>query len=275
MSKRMIIAETNIDTSGNFSFDIDFLPKEMQLYRVHISKKNTSAASLIIGGKDENHFFIIANNKSNIQLKNTSTLFNDFEITNSKPNRIIRTIDSIVKEIDNINFKEFGIKNEFITQALNEKLRQIADTTSYSLVSLYALNKSKFEVDIKGNEQFYLNYLDKWKNEKSSYFKDFKQKIQIKQKSEWPKLLILGLTCFALGFGLNHFFSLKKNKSNKKLKLLSIQERKIFALLKEGKSNKEISDECNISLSTAKSHVSSIYSKLNVNSRKEIIDINS
>ena len=61
MSKSMIIAETIIDGSGHFEFDTDYLPKEDNLYRIHISKKKSSPASLIIGGNNENHFFIIAN----------------------------------------------------------------------------------------------------------------------------------------------------------------------------------------------------------------------
>jgi DNA-binding NarL/FixJ family response regulator len=41
-----------------------------------------------------------------------------------------------------------------------------------------------------------------------------------------------------------------------------------------GKSNKEISDELNIGLSTVKSHVNRIYSKLEIKSRKDILNLN-
>jgi len=60
-----------------------------------------------------------------------------------------------------------------------------------------------------------------------------------------------------------------RGKNNNLIKSLSVQERKIFTLLKDGKSNKEISEEFNIGLSTVKSHVNNIYSKLNIKSRKE------
>ncbi|MCX6223390.1 MAG: helix-turn-helix transcriptional regulator, partial [Bacteroidia bacterium] len=53
---------------------------------------------------------------------------------------------------------------------------------------------------------------------------------------------------------------------------LTVQERKIFSLLKDGRSNKEISEECGISLSTVKSHVNNIYSKLNISSRTDVMD---
>ena len=52
---------------------------------------------------------------------------------------------------------------------------------------------------------------------------------------------------------------------------LSVQERKVLRLVSGGKSNKEISEELHIEVSTVKSHVSKIYSKLGVRSRKEVI----
>jgi DNA-binding NarL/FixJ family response regulator len=42
-------------------------------------------------------------------------------------------------------------------------------------------------------------------------------------------------------------------------------------MLKKGASNKEISEEFNIGISTVKSHVSSILSKMNAKSRKELM----
>lgn len=70
-----------------------------------------------------------------------------------------------------------------------------------------------------------------------------------------------------------YVFRRKQQSKKNPLSDLTIQERKIFALLKEGKSNKEIADECAISISTVKSHVNNIYSKLGVGSRKEVMDV--
>lgn len=65
----------------------------------------------------------------------------------------------------------------------------------------------------------------------------------------------------------------RKNKHKNPLSDLTIQERKVFVLLNEGKTNKEIAEECSVSLSTVKSHVSNIFSKLGISSRKEIMNI--
>ena len=273
MSKSMIVSKSAIDSLGHFSFKIDYLPKEDQLYRLHVSKKNAPEASLIIGGKEENHFFIIANNTSNINIVNRDSIFNNVSITGSKQNDYLKKIDNILSFIDSTSFNDTRIKSEFITQALNEKLRHISDTSSYPLISLYALNKSEFDTNTPINEQFHKAYLEKWKKENSTYFNDFRLQFPLKKESGTLKLILLGLTFFCLGISFNYFINSKKKKKDKKLKLLSIQERKIFSLLKTGRSNKEISDECNIGLSTVKSHVSSIYSKLDVKSRKEVMDI--
>ena len=63
------------------------------------------------------------------------------------------------------------------------------------------------------------------------------------------------------------------NKKSKSLNNLSIQERKILVLIQQGLSNQEISDQCNIGMSTVKSHVSNIYGKLKIKSRKEALNI--
>ena len=54
MSNSMIVSIANLDEDGNFEFDTSFLPPENKLYRLHISKKGAPAASLIIGGMEEN-----------------------------------------------------------------------------------------------------------------------------------------------------------------------------------------------------------------------------
>jgi DNA-binding NarL/FixJ family response regulator len=54
---------------------------------------------------------------------------------------------------------------------------------------------------------------------------------------------------------------------------LTVQERRVFDLLREGRSNKEIAEEFSVSVSTVKSHVNSIFSKLGIKSRREIMNM--
>ncbi|WP_353779455.1 LuxR C-terminal-related transcriptional regulator [Winogradskyella sp. 3972H.M.0a.05] len=275
MSNEMIIAEAKIDTSGYFIFPTEALPNKDNLFRLHVSKKDAPSASLIIGGNEENHIFFIANSRSSVFIDNTGSvgLFDKYILNGYKPNDDLEAINEIIKLSEQSD--TVLLKKQFVEKTLNEQLRHIADTSSNAIVSLYALNNSKFETTYLSNQLFYENYLEKWKNEDSTYFRELRTKLPRQEKSSstfW--LIVFGLFFFILGFAINYYFSKRKSKSNNShLKSLSIQERKIFQLIQLGKSNKEISEEYNIGLSTVKSHVSNIYSKLNIKSRKEAMDI--
>ena len=276
MSNEMIIAQSEIDSNGYFQFSSKALPIADNLYRIHLSKKEAPAASLIIGGKEENHVFFIANQQSNININNSSrdSLFNPYDIQGYQPNSDLKVITNLIYQGDHNTSKYGSIKREFVNKTINEQLRHIADTSSHPLVSLYALNHSKFESTFLENQKFYENYLRKWEKDNSTYFKELRIKFPKKEKTGLLVFVLIGIFFFTLGFIINYVFNKKAKNSNHQLKSLSVQERKIFTLLKDGKSNKEISDELSIGLSTVKSHASKIYSKLGVKSRKEILDIN-
>ncbi len=61
----------------------------------------------------------------------------------------------------------------------------------------------------------------------------------------------------------------KEEKGSAKIALLTDRERETLNLLSEGKSNKEIADRLCISVETIKSHLQTIYRKLDVKSRTE------
>jgi len=274
MSNEMIIAEASIDSLGNFSFIPDYLPEDDQLFRIHVSKKGAPAASLIIGGTEENHLFIIANKSARVVLNNENKngLMGTAIIEGYSPNKSLQEIDQIASYADSTHFNGSSMKREFVTKAIQEKLRYVADTASHPLVSLYALHKSNFESNFPVNQPFYENYLEKWQDESSSYFSGFRAQLPIKKSPDILYYVLIGLGFFILGFFLNQFLKYRAKQNKSQLESLSVQERKIYNLLKMGHSNKEISEEYSIGLSTVKSHVSSIYNKLNVKSRKEAMD---
>ncbi|MCD4731104.1 MAG: helix-turn-helix transcriptional regulator, partial [Bacteroidales bacterium] len=132
----------------------------------------------------------------------------------------------------------------------------------------------KFESDFAVNQQFYKNYLKKLGQEKSTYFASFRSQLPLSDNREILYRFVIGFFFLCVGFILSIYWK-SRIRNNKKIESLSVQERKIFNLIRSGMSNKEISDECNIGLSTVKSHLNSIYSKLNIKSRKEAINIKS
>lgn len=274
ISNDMIIAESKVKSNGCFSFRLDFLPEEEGLYRLHVSKRGSSAASIIIGGNEHNHMFLILNRKSNVRVNASmhKSPFRKITISKSDINQSIYEINRIASYKDSTEFGISKMKREFIRKAIDEKLRFIADTSSHSLTSLYALYKSDFESNYPLNPKFYSDYLKKWGGQNSNYFKAFKDQMPKVDKSNNFVFYSIGIVCFLLGFSTNYLLRGKENKLNKRLQALSVQERKVFSLIQLGKSNKEISEECNIELSTVKSHVSNIYAKLKIKSRKEALE---
>jgi DNA-binding CsgD family transcriptional regulator len=272
MSSEMIIADAKIDSLGYFEFDLDFLPNEQRLYRLHISKKQDSKNSLIIGGLNENYLVFIANRNSKIKLKGTSIIppFKNVVFETQNENNEFQKITNLVFTKDSIASKSGRSKRKFIEERLNEKLLHIADSSTNSLISLYALHKIDFESNHDLKEIFYKSYLKKWSHQDDAYSKDFRKKLPLKEaKNNWLIIIITGiiLTVIAYLIGKYNVFT------NNPIKKLTVQERKVLDLLKEGATNKEISEEFNIGISTVKSHVSSILTKLNVKSRKEIMNL--
>lgn len=240
MSYENIVDRAEISPDGKFAFNTQYFSSKDEFYRIHISKKDDPPASLIIGGRDHNHFFLVGNRDSKISIHSTkgNQLFNNLSIEGYYPNNSLLEINSIVGLMDTLDYFGSSMNRDFIREAVNERLKEYADTCSNKLIADYALFKAGFNPEDK-------------KNRLAFWF------IGIG--------LILVLTILS-------FVRIINRKKQNPLADLTIQERKIFALLKEGKSNKEIADECAISISTVKSHVNSVYSKLGVGSRKEVVD---
>lgn len=271
MSSEMIIAKASIDSTGIFEFNLNFLPANNNLYRLHIVKKGNPAAMLIIGGKDENHLFFIANRFSDIGISSVLSYppFRNVVFKNSPENESFQKINNLVFKTDSILSESGAAKRDLIKRNLENELYYIADTSNIFLVALYAIYNGNFQSNIASNISFYKAFLKKWKNNKNPYYKSFKQKIPVNTNpSKYMVLAIVFIVFLAVLFKYN-----RGNKKLKKLKKLSVQERNIFEMLQRGASNQEISEHFNIGVSTVKSHVSSIYSKLNIKSRKDAVSI--
>lgn len=273
MSNEMIIASAAIDSTGRFSFDIDFLPAGESLLRLHIIKKGDSPATLIIGGKDENHLFLLAGRNSNIRLHTSSSFkpFREVVFKNSGSNVSFQKVSNMVYLADSLASESTAAKRSLIEVQLQTDLLHIADTSDNLLVSLYAIYKSKFESNYNTNEDFYRSYTDKWSKEDNLYYESFRKRLP--QRSSNKNGIVLGVLIACILALAGYFLGKQRFKRVRKIEKLSIQERKIFELLQQGASNQEISNRFNIELSTVKSHVRSIYSKLKVKSRKDIMNL--
>jgi len=273
MSYDMIIAEAAIDSLGHFSLDIGFLPREDRVYRLHLIKRGDAPTSLNIGGLEENHLFLIANGSDSIHLeaKGLRPPFRDVTYPNAPIQSAFQAVTDFENRTTELAAESNAAKRQFIEAQMYEQLRTIADTSSHPLVSLYAIYLSQFESNHREHAEFYQAYRKRWKGKKSTYFAAFRR--QLPSRINYLRTGAFAVAALSL-LGLGYYFGGRRTPGEPAgLKELTVQERKIYELLRQGSSNQEISDACHIGVSTVKSHVSSIYRKLNVKSRKEVINM--
>jgi len=270
MSPEMIIAETSLNEKGKFQFSLEYLPEVEKLYRLHISKKSDSKSSLIIGGKHENFLILILDKKTQSSIESNAVYppFKYSKFIGDTLNYKFQRITDLVYKRDSIASQSNRYKREFVDDKLKRDLLKIADSAINPLVSSYALYKSGFENELSSNTDFYNKFIEKWGKTNNSYVNSF---ISKKKNTKLEHILVWVVPFSILMLVIGFFAGKTISKKDKRIETLSVQERKILKLLQRGATNKEISDEFNIGISTAKSHVSSILTKMNVKSRKALM----
>lgn len=276
VSNNLIIKSASIDSLGNFTIALDKVPNHWSFLRLHIVKKGVSPNSLIIGSADENFMFLIAKRDSKLEINNNQSLpiFSNLKVVGGDYLKTLDYIQKLTFYPNSIDYENSIIEKEFILEVVSEKLKALADSCSNPLISLYAIYQTDFQSDYQTQTPYFQNYLSKWKNEDSPYFDSFREKFPLSPPPSTKTNILNVISLFALALGLIAIAGwIYFKKKAGKIKQLSVQERKIFELIRKGMSNKEISAECNIELTTVKSHVGNIYSKLNIKSRKEAIHL--
>lgn len=282
MSNRMIIAKAVVSGLGYFEFNTDFLPEETGVYRLHLTKKGDVSASIIIGGKSENFLFFLANKTTNLELVSTSKEppFRYVLFRNSLENSLFQQLSDDVNRTDSLMNESSEAKRLLLKQDLDKRLSMAMDTLSNPMISLYAVYLSDLEFS---NPSRLESYLRKWKKQDNPYFEAVRSRHPMAtsnhfQPWSWITLLLLILSIAVFLWKRNKRLRSIKNATEKEhvktpdpLNALSVQERKILELLRVGASNQEIADKFSIEVSTVKSHVSSILSKMKVKSRKELL----
>lgn len=270
VSNNLIVTSAMIDGHGNFKVKLDNIPTEWSLLRLHIVKKGVSPNSLVIGGMDENYYFLIATRDSEIRLSNTegNPIFENAKIEGAPYMTAFDYVRKLSQYPNTIAYENSLIEKEFIEDVVYQKLKVVADTCKNPLVSLYALSQSDFPPDYDTDPKYFDSYLSKWEGEDSTYFNSFRLKFPVTDSILVNQNLLKYILFFGgIGIIMIGVYIYRKRRTN--IDALSIQERKILDLVQKGLSNKEISAECNIELTTVKTHVGNIYSKLKIKSRKE------
>jgi ATP/maltotriose-dependent transcriptional regulator MalT len=161
-------------------------------------------------------------------------------------------------------------------QQLRSYARDSIQILGVKLMAIKLLDeKALLEKDIIENGTFYNSLLKELREsaipkteylfleEKLAYLNQAKLQNEL-ALSKWLNLTLVVL-CLLLGI-----MTYRIGKKTKGTPTLSKQEITVRDLILQGKTNKEIANELFISLSTVKSHITNIYSKLNIANRQEL-----
>ncbi len=291
--ENQIITSVKTDSTGYFEIKGRLLSKHDKFYRIFANISETSFDFIRNPDRKNYHNFIFSNNDTIYFPENHNALW--FE--NSENTNLVDKEWKKINKFENNLIKEFEkIKNpKVLSQSKKIYLHRmktfIKDSVTAPLIKLLAYPKikkqlDKLEEDFNENPKFYYNILSLLKKEygETSYYTQFREEIgflsykQTKKKYVLHRNINYVLLFFILILILLLFKTiLSKKKIIKKQAepvhfALTQQEKKIIDLMMKGYSNKEIASSLFISLSTVKTHITNIYSKLKVSNRQQLIE---
>lgn len=231
----------------------------------------------LLNNQDEIHF----------PLNDLDQMFCDFKYSRIQ-NVAIHKIDSIQETLlVHLQDSKSDEQRKIIYSNYNKELQRYSKSFNEPLVELYSFN-------IYTNEQSFSRalYLDELKLSKyydglfkrlqlnypnSYYTKQYETDIKrdrliFEKETLNPIIIVLGIILF-ISLSFNFIFinrNIKKKSRIDYKRVLSPQEQNVFELMQQNHSNKEIANALFISVSTVKTHINNIYSKLSISSRKEI-----
>lgn len=288
-----VLATSKINEQGEFLFTGNFLTQQDNIYKIYIDNCNeniTNAKHLLNQCLDYTSINFIANNNDNINfpLNNLNQMLCDFTF-DRKENTYIKQIDSLQESLlINLENTINDAQRKLIYKNYFSQLKTFSTNLKHPVAELYAFNLYANQNSF--SRAFYLKDL-----KKSGYYNELGNKLELNELSDYAYqlknellydnttftknnynfifYLLIGLLLISLFL---NYFLYKKNKSYSSIKpicykeTLTKQEQRVFEEMNSDLTNKEIADKLFISLSTVKTHINNIYSKLKISSRKEI-----
>ena len=260
------VAWSSLGDDGSFSFNKKHLSDQDAVYQLHLNRLWSKLNDTISKSKP-----FILSSRDRIEFEPGDQLFAKYRTTNLAD-----------KEWKNLRDFERGLQksNREVTEDNQQRKSYIKDSLRILIVKLIGIqqleDKNLLDQDIAKNPEYYLTLLEELKESEmpSSQYLLLEKKLAfltmeaLEQKHTWSKTVNIVLVVVVFGL---IFFNLFTRKQTSILPNLSKQEHAIKNLILEGKSNKEIASELFISLSTVKTHITNIYSKLKVSNRQELV----
>ncbi len=269
-----IIASALLNKDGFFAFGKELFAKKNNVYKLHINPLS-SVEKKIISNTIKNYKLFILSKNDTIHFKKGKKLFGSYKNSN-KADQEWQKLKKFEAKYD-IQSNNFDPK-----QYLIETRGYVKDSLHILLVKLISIKKlddqQLLETDIKANPKYYLNLLDELKSSdldpKTYQYLESKLAFMTQQITDRKYTISLWTNGVAMGVILALFFVIVRYRKNSKSDSsipLSKQEIAVKELIVSGKTNKEIANELFISLSTVKTHITNIYSKLNIANRQELL----
>lgn len=287
-----IIQVGSIESDGTFTLKGDNLPVETRFYRLYLIKEENSAFDACMYFEEEDHNFIhiILDNNTKIDIQSDQkhrAPFSNYTLSGDEANIELRKLSKLIFPSFYFYQIQFPSERQFSQQKLNRDLFSFADSSKHILVSLAAVINTEMDKNFEVESQYYLDFGDRLSKELNNhnYTEDYFRKINYNlgeydtsKGTEWL-FITIGVLSLALLFALLKIYKLtarlnalieSKSVASENMGLaLTNQEEKILSLILAEKSNKEIASELFIELSTVKTHINKLYSKLGAKNRKE------
>lgn len=293
----MIVNTAFVNPDGSFVLKGDNLPAEKRFYRLYLMKKQNTDydACLYVGGDDHNFAHVLLENGESVEINaNLQSIapFGEYQITGQPTNEAMRNLARIVFPSFYFYRIKFPTELKFSEDKLHTNLKTFADTCRYPLVALAAINNTDFDEYFTADQDFYEQFGERLKKEmpQSIYTKNYLLKLNYYANEDsafptWAKVLIITLMAL-LTYTTWRVFVLSRyvRELNAKwssvpletapptispLTSLTQKEEEILHLICAKKSNKEIAAELFVELSTVKTHINKLYSKIGVSNRKQ------
>ena len=287
-----IIQEVAVDRFGRFAFTGDFLSEKNKFYKIYIDKCSndiTDYNHLLNHCNESNYVVFIANNSDEIYfpLNDLDQMFCSFRFSNPQ-SAAIQKIDSVQETLlIDLQDSKNDHQRKLIYANYFKELQNYSKSFNEPLAELYSFNlytdeqsfsRSLYISDLK-KSNYYTNLLERLQENypNSNYTQQYENELKrdrVTFKSNAIDTTVVGLAILLLlSLSTNFYLIRKKRKRKSKIdykKVLSPQEIKVFDLMLQGLSNKEIADQLFISISTVKSHINNLYAKLSISSRGEL-----
>ncbi|MEM1119018.1 MAG: helix-turn-helix transcriptional regulator [Bacteroidota bacterium] len=297
-SADLVIQIAPIQADGSFEVKGDNLPNEPRFYRLYLMKEQNQEynACLYFGTEDHNFIHIVLDNKSQLTInadKQAFSPFGGYQVKGDRTNQLMQQLSNRV--YPSIEFYQFRFPTEqkLSAEKLHQDLKIFSDTCSSTLVSLAAVNYTDFDEYFDQDRIFYEQFGKRLKAAlpNSVYTKNYFRKLQyygFEEMAVLPSWIYWIITLLSLSLLIASYAAFAFYKKLQLITIntsiekpiesvadlydkLTLKEREILALIQAGKANKEIASQLFIGVSTVKTHINKIYSKLEVRSRKEVV----